>query len=117
MPIRIVLAEDNVLLREGVARLITAEKDLDLVATCGDYDELLEAIERESPDVVLTDIRMPPTGTDEGVRLAAALRGHSPKAPLVTAPAIAPPPRGLAALRAWGNGWTMGADAKGTRRR
>jgi arsenite-transporting ATPase len=45
--------------------------------------------------------------------LAGALRRRAPRAPVVTAPAIAPPPRGLAALRAWGNGWTMGADAKG----
>jgi DNA-binding NarL/FixJ family response regulator len=83
VPIRIVLAEDNVLLREGVARLITAEKDLDLVATCGDYDELLEAIEREAPDVVLTDIRMPPTHTDEGLVAARRIRERYPKTSVV----------------------------------
>ncbi|HUP84666.1 MAG TPA: response regulator transcription factor [Acidimicrobiales bacterium] len=91
MAIRIVLAEDNVLLREGVSRLIDAEPELDLVAACGDYDELLEAIQNESPDVVLTDIRMPPTGTDEGIRAAAHLRRTRPEIGVVVLSQYAEP--------------------------
>ena len=98
MAIRIVLAEDNVLLREGVARLLESEKDLDLVASCSDYDELLEAIEKEAPDVVLTDIRMPPTGTDEGIRAAAHLRRHRPSTGLVVLSQYAEPAYALALL-------------------
>jgi DNA-binding NarL/FixJ family response regulator len=86
-----VLAEDNVLLREGVSRLIDAEPELDLVAACGDYDELLEAIEKESPDVVLTDIRMPPTGTDEGIRAASHLRRTHPEIGVVVLSQYAEP--------------------------
>ena len=91
MAIRIVLAEDNVLLREGVARLIEAEQELDLVAACGDYDELVEAIEKERPDVVLTDIRMPPTGTDEGIRAAGYLRTNHPEVGVVVLSQYAEP--------------------------
>jgi len=98
VPIRIALAEDNVLLREGIARLISGEADLDLVATCGDYDELLEAIERESPDVVLTDIRMPPTGTDEGIRAAAHLRTTRPQTGVVVLSQYAEPAYALSLL-------------------
>jgi DNA-binding NarL/FixJ family response regulator len=78
MAIRLVLAEDNYLLREGVKRLIDAHPDLELVGACSDYESLLATIEQERPDVVLTDIRMPPTGTDEGIRVAARLRAMSP---------------------------------------
>ncbi len=74
-----VLADDHYLLREGVAALIATEPDLELVATCDDYDSLLAAVDEHGPDVVVTDIRMPPTGTDEGVRLAARLRETHPK--------------------------------------
>jgi DNA-binding NarL/FixJ family response regulator len=72
--IRVVLAEDNVLLREGVVRLFDRADDLDLVATAGDFDSTVAALEREQPDVLVTDIRMPPTGTDEGLRAAARAR-------------------------------------------
>ncbi len=64
MSIRVVLAEDNYLVREGVARLLEGDPELDVVATCADHDALLAAVEEHLPDVVLTDIRMPPTGTD-----------------------------------------------------
>jgi DNA-binding NarL/FixJ family response regulator len=98
MAIRIVLAEDNVLLREGVSRLLEGEKDLDLVAACGDYDELIEAIEQHEPDVVLTDIRMPPTGTDEGIRAAAHLRKERPATGVVVLSQYAEPAYALALL-------------------
>ena len=81
--IRVVLAEDNVLLREGVARLIGANDDFELVGTASDLPELLAVIERHEPDVVITDIRMPPTGRDEGIQAAAWLREHRPKVGVV----------------------------------
>jgi DNA-binding NarL/FixJ family response regulator len=76
MPIRVVIAEDNLMVREGLERIIAAGSDLDLVAGCRDLAELERAIEHERPDVVLTDIRMPPTMTDEGIRLAVRLRAE-----------------------------------------
>ena len=104
MAIRIVLAEDNVLLREGVARLIDGAAELELVATCGDYDELLEAIEKESPDVVLTDIRMPPTGTDEGIQIAGRLREERPEVGVVVLSQYADPAYALALLEGGSEG-------------
>ena len=81
--IRIVLAEDNALLRDGVRRILDAKDDLDLVEVCGSLDELLAAVETHTPDVVVTDIRMPPTGTDEGIRAATELRGTHPQVGVV----------------------------------
>ena len=78
MRIRLVLAEDNVLVREGVRTLISLEDDLELVGVSEDLDGLLKLVDTERPDVVLTDIRMPPTGTDEGVRAARQLRDTHP---------------------------------------
>ncbi len=78
MAIRVVLAEDNYLVREGVARLLEHQPELEVVATCDDYDSLLAAVDTHEPDVVLTDIRMPPTGTDEGVRAAAEIKRTHP---------------------------------------
>jgi DNA-binding NarL/FixJ family response regulator len=78
VPIRVVLAEDNVLLREGVARLIDAQADLVVVGSAGDLASLLACVGAEQPDVVVTDIRMPPTGTDEGIRAANELRSTHP---------------------------------------
>jgi DNA-binding NarL/FixJ family response regulator len=79
VPLRVVLAEDNLLVREGVQRLLEAQDSIELVATCGDLDALLAAVDREHPDVVITDIRMPPTGTDEGIRAAERLRTSHPE--------------------------------------
>jgi DNA-binding NarL/FixJ family response regulator len=104
VPIRVVLAEDNVLLREGVARLIEAEAELELVAVCGDYDELLAAIDKEAPDVVLTDIRMPPTGTDEGIRAASHLRESNPGIGVVVLSQYAEPAYALSLLEAGSEG-------------
>lgn len=73
------MAEDNYLIREGVGRLLEAEPDVELVASCNDRGSLLEAIETHGPDVVLTDIRMPPTGSDEGIRVANELRATHPE--------------------------------------
>lgn len=78
MAIRIVVAEDNLLVREGIVRLLSSAADLDVVRACEDYDSVLSAVEEDGPDVVLTDIKMPPTSTDEGIRLARELRVSHP---------------------------------------
>ncbi|HUK97950.1 MAG TPA: response regulator transcription factor [Gaiellaceae bacterium] len=83
MAVRVVLGEDSFLAREGIVSALGAIDDVELVGACGDLDELRDAIARESPDVVLTDIRMPPTNTDEGVRLAAELRSSHPEVGVV----------------------------------
>ena len=98
MPIKVVLAEDSYLVREGVRRLLESEPDIDLVGVCEDYDSLLEAIAGAEPDVLLTDIRMPPTGTDEGVRAAERLRQLRPKAGVVLLSQYADPAYALAFL-------------------
>src|SRR5260221_13010355 len=78
VPIRVVLAEDHYLVREGVRRLLATQRDLEIVAVCADLPSLLAAVEAESPDVVVTDIRMPPGGTDEGIQAAVRLRETNP---------------------------------------
>src|SRR5947199_1353625 len=78
MPIRLVLADDSFLIREGMKELLQSVDELELVATCSDLDSLRAAVDRERPDVELTDIRMPPTNTDEGIRVAEELRGRTP---------------------------------------
>jgi DNA-binding NarL/FixJ family response regulator len=77
--IRLVFAEDNVLLREGLVQLLGQADHIDLVGACGSLPDLLEMVDRDPPDVVLTDIRMPPTHTDEGVQAARIIRERHPK--------------------------------------
>ncbi|AWS40515.1 DNA-binding response regulator [Streptosporangium sp. 'caverna'] len=74
MVIRIVIAEDSLLVREGVRRVLDLRDDLEVVAICADLPGLLTAVGEHVPDVVVTDIRMPPTFTDEGIQ--AAIRLH-----------------------------------------
>jgi DNA-binding NarL/FixJ family response regulator len=76
--IRVVLAEDNALLRHGLARLLDAADDLTLAGTAADLPGLLSLVDSATPDVVVTDIRMPPSNTDEGIRVAARLREERP---------------------------------------
>jgi DNA-binding NarL/FixJ family response regulator len=78
MAIRVVFADDSYLIREAVTKLLDSHEEVEVVATCADLDTLLETIEKERPDVVLTDIRMPPEGTNEGIRAAEYLREQSP---------------------------------------
>lgn len=96
--IRIVLAEDNYLVREGVRRLLETQHDLEVVATCGDLVSLLEAVEAERPDVVLTDIRMPPGGTDEGIQAAERLRETHPETGVVVLSQFSDPQYAMALL-------------------
>jgi DNA-binding NarL/FixJ family response regulator len=74
----VALGEDSYLAREGISRALEADEDIELVATCADYDSLRAAVGETEPDVVLTDIRMPPSHTDEGIRLAEELRETHP---------------------------------------
>ena len=76
-PIRVVLADDSVLFREGVARVL-AENGFVVTGQAADADELYEVVEREVPDVVVTDIRMPPTNTNEGLLAAHRIRTEHP---------------------------------------
>ena len=75
---RLVLAEDHYLLREGMRRLLETTPGLEIAAVCEDFDSLLAAVEAERPDVVVTDIRMPPGNLDEGIRASDRLRSEHP---------------------------------------
>ena len=98
MTIRVVLAEDNYLVREGIRRLVEAHAEVELVRMCADLHGLIEAVHETAPDVVITDIRMPPTGTDEGIRAAAELRETSPGTGVVVLSQYATPAYALALL-------------------
>jgi len=75
--VRVALAEDGVLLREGLSRLLT-DAGFDVVAQCGDADELLRNVRSYPLDVAIVDIRLPPTHSDEGLRAALEIRAHHP---------------------------------------
>lgn len=81
--IRVILGEDDLIAREGISRLLESQDGFELAAACGDLPSLEEAVDRERPDAVLTDIRMPPTETDEGIRLAQKLRSTHPEVGVV----------------------------------
>jgi DNA-binding NarL/FixJ family response regulator len=78
MPIRVLLGEDNALLREGMRGLLDSADGVELVGTCADLPSMLEGIDTLAPDVVLTDIRMPPRWVDEGVQVARHCRRTHP---------------------------------------
>jgi DNA-binding NarL/FixJ family response regulator len=98
MPIRLVLAEDHYLVREGVRRLLETRPELEVAAVCGDLDSLLAAVEAERPDVVVTDVRMPPGDDDEGIRAAERLRATHPEVGVVVLSQYASPSFVLALL-------------------
>ena len=98
MAIRVVLAEDNALLREGMARLLERVEGVDLVGTAPDLPHLEALIAEKDPEVVVTDIRMPPTGTDEGIALAARLRDERPQTGVVVLSQYSEPSYALALL-------------------
>jgi DNA-binding NarL/FixJ family response regulator len=81
--IRVVLADDSFLAREGLTHVLGSIDDVHLVAACADLEELRATVEELEPDVVLTDIRMPPTNTDEGIRYAGELRNSRPEVGVV----------------------------------
>jgi DNA-binding NarL/FixJ family response regulator len=98
MPIRLVLAEDHYFVREGIRRLLETRPDLEVAAVCGDLESLLAAVDAERPDVVVTDIRMPPGGTDEGIQAAERLRETHPQIGVVVLSQYANPSYVLALL-------------------
>jgi DNA-binding NarL/FixJ family response regulator len=91
VPIRIVLAEDHVLLREGIRRLLENVPEIHVAAVCGDLESLLAAVDAEQPDVVVTDIRMPPNGGDEGIQAARRIRQTNPETGVVVLSQYAEP--------------------------
>jgi DNA-binding NarL/FixJ family response regulator/DNA-binding SARP family transcriptional activator len=97
---RLVLAEDHYLLREGMRRLLETNSDLEVVAVCEDLDSLLAAVEAERPDVVVTDIRMPPGNLDEGIRAADRLRVEHPDVGVVVLSQYLEPAYALALFEA-----------------
>jgi DNA-binding NarL/FixJ family response regulator len=97
-PLRVVLADDSYLVREAITHVLSAAPEIEIVATCEDGDELREAIDREQPDVVLTDIRMPPSGDDEGIAIARGLRETHPEVGVVVVSQYADPRYGIALL-------------------
>jgi DNA-binding NarL/FixJ family response regulator len=97
-PLRVVLADDNFLVREALTSLLDGDPRIDLVTVCEEGAALARAIERELPDVVVTDIRMPPSGDDEGLRLASRLRVEHPAIGVVLISQYADPRYGLALL-------------------
>jgi DNA-binding NarL/FixJ family response regulator len=98
--IRVVLAEDHYLVREGLRRLLETEPEIEVVAACEDLDSLLTAVDMERPDVVLTDIRMPPRGIDEGIQAAERLRTTHPEVGVVVLSQYGEPGYALALLDA-----------------
>jgi len=87
-----------VLLREGMSRLVAANEDFELTGVAGDLPQLLALVKEREPDVVVTDIRMPPTGTDEGIKAAAWLREHFPRTGVVVLSQYVAPGYALALL-------------------
>jgi DNA-binding NarL/FixJ family response regulator len=104
MTVSVALADDNLIVREGIAQLLAGQADIEVVASCDDLDSLLEAIEERNPDVVLTDIRMPPTHSDEGIRLAALLRQSHPEVGVVVLSNYAEPGFAMALLESGSEG-------------
>ena len=98
MPIRIVLAEDQYLIREGLRSVLDTQEGLEVVSVCGDLDSLLVTVAAERPDVVVTDIRMPPGNTDEGIQAATRLRETDPEVGVVVLSQYATPGYLLALL-------------------
>jgi DNA-binding NarL/FixJ family response regulator len=96
--IRVALADDHYLVREGVRKLLETDPELEVVAVCEDLDSLLAAVDAERPDVVLTDIRMPPRQVDEGIQAAARLRETHPHVGVVVLSQYAEPGYALALL-------------------
>jgi DNA-binding NarL/FixJ family response regulator len=98
VPIRVVLAEDHYLVREGVRRLLETQPEFEVAAVCGDLGSLLAAVDAERPDVVVTDIRMPPGDDDEGIQAAEQLRETNPDVGVVVLSQYANPTYALALL-------------------
>ena len=104
MPIRVVIADDSLLVREGLEQLLSGQENVRLVGAYEDLPSLVEAIEADPPDVVLTDIRMPPSHSNEGIRLAGLLRETNPQIGVLVLSQYAEPPYALALLESGSEG-------------
>lgn len=91
MTLRVVVAEDSLLVREGVQQVIDRQPDLEVVGACDDLPSLRARLEAGLPDVVVTDVRMPPSQSDEGIRIAVELRESHPEVGVVVLSAYADP--------------------------
>jgi DNA-binding NarL/FixJ family response regulator len=96
--IRVALADDSYLMREALGHVLADTKGIEVVTICADRDSLLKAIETTRPDVVVTDIRMPPGDNDEGLQIAARLRDAHPEVGVVVLSQFAEPRYALALL-------------------
>ncbi len=103
--IRVLLADDNVLIREGVRALLALAEDIEVVADAGDFDELVAAAEAQRPDVVVTDIRMPPGFGTEGIEAAQQVRRRHPGTGVVILSQYDDPDYALAVLGEGASGY------------
>jgi DNA-binding NarL/FixJ family response regulator len=97
-PLRVVLGEDDYLVREGITQLLRGEQTIELVAVAHDLHSVADAVDEHEPDVLVTDIRMPPSGTDEGLRIARQLREEHPRIGVVILSQHAEPEYAVALL-------------------
>ena len=104
MAIRVVIGEDNLVVREGLEQVLGGQPNVEVVGSYSDLPSLLGAVEAEPPDVVLTDIRMPPTSTDEGIRAATVLRETHPSVGVLVLSQFAEPTYALALLESGSEG-------------
>jgi DNA-binding NarL/FixJ family response regulator len=102
--IRVAVADDSYLVREALTHVLDAAAGVEVIAACDDVDSLRRAIEADRPDVVVTDIRMPPSDTDEGLRVAAELRQTHPAIGVVVLSQYSDPQYGLALLDSGSDG-------------
>jgi DNA-binding NarL/FixJ family response regulator len=96
--IRVIVADDSYVVRQFLASTLESSPEVELVAVCSDRNELDAAIEAGRPDVLITDIRMPPSGAEEGIRVAAALRESDPEVGVVVLSQYSEPAYALALL-------------------
>jgi DNA-binding NarL/FixJ family response regulator len=104
MSLRVAIADDSYLVREGLSSMLSGAPELEVVAVCEDASALLQAIEQDLPDVVLTDIRMPPSRDREGIRIAAELRKTHPEIGVVILSQYADPSLALELFEAGSKG-------------
>src|SRR5580698_9763207 len=104
MTLRIVIAEDSLLVREGVRGVLDSHADFEVVGLCEDLDGLLSVVEEQQPDVVVTDVRMPPDFSDEGIRAANLLRASRPEVGVVVLSQYADPAYALPLLASGSDG-------------
>src|SRR4051812_36314895 len=104
MAVRVALADDSFLAREALAGMLATMPGVELVAACRDADELRSALEHAQPDIVVTEIPMPPSMTDEGLRLAAELRDTHPGTAVIALSDECDPAHALALLESGADG-------------